>query len=97
MYFSDVEKIGETDFIEKPKSIYGTPLSEQVAMRLISGGRVTFTKKIKPSKNSINNKTEEHVQRGGMSQWLRLSTRDQESMGLNPSMCSNFISLVKWY
>ena len=25
VYFSDVEKIGETDFIEKPKSIYRTP------------------------------------------------------------------------
>ena len=46
MYFSDVEKTGETDLVEKPKSIYlGKwlyPKSEQVAMRLISGGRVTY-------------------------------------------------------
>ena len=50
MYISDVEKIGETDFVEKPKSIYGTPLgkwlypkSKRVAMRLILGGRVTYS------------------------------------------------------
>ena len=51
MYFSDVEKTGETDFVEKPKSIYYmtpplgkwlVPKSERVAMRLILGGRVTY-------------------------------------------------------
>ena len=50
MYFSDVTKTGETDSIgiERPQSIHGTPLgkwlypkSEQVAMWLISGGKVT--------------------------------------------------------
>ena len=52
MYFSDVEHTGETDFVEKPKSIFVAPplgkwlypKSEQVAlaMRLISGGKVTY-------------------------------------------------------
>ena len=46
--FSDIEKTGETDFFEKPKSILWHPLwgeypkGEQVAMQLISGGRVTY-------------------------------------------------------
>ena len=53
MYFSDVEQTGETDFVLKLKSIYGTPFgkvavpeSEQVAIRLISGGKVTYTFKL---------------------------------------------------
>ena len=28
MSFSDVEKTGETDFVEKPKSLYGTPFGK---------------------------------------------------------------------
>ena len=28
VYFSDVEQTGETDFVEKPKSIYGTPFGK---------------------------------------------------------------------
>ena len=28
VYFSDAEKTGETDFVEKPKSIRGTPFWE---------------------------------------------------------------------
>ena len=50
--FFYVEKTGETDFVEKPKSKYaGTPLGkwlypkgEPVAMGLISGGRLTYTR-----------------------------------------------------
>ena len=42
MYFSDVEKTGETDFAENPKSIQGTPF-----------GKVAVPKKWK-SNNAIH-------------------------------------------
>ena len=52
MYFSDVEKTGKTDSVEKSKSIpkqmtpplgkWLYPKIERVAMQLILGGRVTY-------------------------------------------------------
>ena len=41
MYFSDVEKTGETDFVQKPKSIYGA----------------TFGKAAVPKKSTSSNAT----------------------------------------
>ena len=49
MYFSYVEKTGETDFVEKPKSIYGTPFGKVAVPKKWTsssathlGGRVTY-------------------------------------------------------
>ena len=41
MYFSDVEKTGEIDLVEKPKSIYGTPFGKLAVPQKITSSNVT--------------------------------------------------------
>ena len=41
MYFSDVKKTGETDFVEKPKSIRGTPFGKGVVPKKWTSSNVT--------------------------------------------------------
>ena len=41
MYFSDAEKTGETDFGEKPKSIYGSPFGKVAIPKRLTSSSVT--------------------------------------------------------
>ena len=41
MYFSDVEKTEETDLVEKPKSIYGTPFGKVAVPKKLTSSNAT--------------------------------------------------------